>query len=43
MAEKSSIQNKSTLFGTKVDDVLTVNHSQITVKAGKGKDSIYIN
>ena len=38
MAKKSSTKNKSTLEGTLSPDVLTVKHSQVTVKAGKGND-----
>ena len=42
MAKKSSTKNKSTLLGTASADVLTVKHSQVTVNAGKGNDTIII-
>ena len=42
MAKKSSIKNKSTLLGTASADVLTVKHSQVTVNAGKGNDTINV-
>ena len=43
MATKSSTKNKSTLTGTNAADVLTVKHSQVTVKAGKGNDKITVS
>ena len=42
MAKKSSTKNKSTLLGTASADVLTVKHSQVTVNAGKGNDTINV-
>jgi Ca2+-binding RTX toxin-like protein len=43
MAKKSSVKNNSELTGTGAADVLTVKHSQVTVKAGKGKDKITVS
>ena len=43
MATKSSVKNKSTLTGTNAADVLTVKHSEVTVKAGKGNDKITVS
>ena len=43
MATRTSIKNNSTLTGTDVADTLTVKHQQVTVKAGKGNDKIYVN
>lgn len=42
MAKKSSTKNKDVLKGTNVADVLTVKHSQVTVNAGKGNDTINV-
>lgn len=43
MAAKSSVKNKSALTGTNAADVLTVQHSEVTVKAGKGNDKITVS
>ena len=43
MAKKSSTNNKCTLLGSNAADVLTVKHSQVTVKAGKGNDIITVS
>jgi Ca2+-binding RTX toxin-like protein len=43
MAKRTSAKSKSTLAGTNAADVLTVKHSQVTVKAGKGNDKINVN
>ena len=43
MAKKTSTRNRSTLTGTKAADTLTVKHTQVTVKAGAGKDRINVN
>ena len=43
MAKKSSTKNKSTLTGTNAADVLTVQHSQVNVKAVKGNDKITVS
>ena len=43
MAKLSSTKNNSPLKGTNSADTLTVKHSQITVKAGKGNDTVIVN
>ncbi len=43
MANKTSTKNKSALTGTNAADTLTVKHTQVTVKAGAGKDRINVN
>ena len=42
MAKRTSTKNGTTLKGTSAADTLTVKHEQITVTAGKGKDTINV-